>query len=186
MTPTTSRNVLIAAAIGLLTSCGGGGGGGGETSSGAGAGSASATAGGTTATSPAVTSPATATRFSDISVPAGFSWQTTQAAPAVAVTVTSSSRPTLGGGRVVISNFIDKDPTGSGESIPAMSTDVIATALASNTSGSSASASFGALRLPAGTTHVLVEVFDMANGARLTSTKVAVASLLASGLRIDV
>jgi len=129
---------------------------------------------------------ATATRFSDISVPAGFSWQTTQAAPAVAVTVTSSSRPTVGDGRMVISNFIDKDPTGSGESIPAMSTDVIATALASNTSGSFASGSFAHCASPAGTTHVLVEVFDMASGTRLASTKVAVASLLASGLRIDV
>jgi hypothetical protein len=180
MTSTTSRNVLIAATIGLLSACGGGGGGGGDTSPGAGAGPASATAGGITATSPA-----TATRFSDISVPAGFSWQTTQAAPAVAVTVTSISRPTLGGGRVVISNFIDKDPTGSGESIPPMSTDVIATALASNTAGPSASASFGALRLPAGTAHVLVEVFDLATGARLASNKVAVASLLASSLRIE-
>lgn len=181
MTTMTSRNALIAACIGLLTACGGGGGGSG---SGPSATPASATVGGTP-TSPAVTSPATATRFADISVPAGFSWQTTQAASAVAVTFTSSSGALPGGGRVVISNFIDKDPTGSGESIPPMSTDVIATALASNTAGASAVASFGALRLPAGTTHVLVEVFDMTTGARLASTKVAVASLLASSLRIE-
>lgn len=177
MTSTTSRSALIAASIGLLAACGGGGG---DTASGPGAGPAGATAIGAT------TSPPAATRFSDIAVPAGFSWGTVQTAQAVTVTVTSSSRPTLGGGRVVVSNFIDKDPTGSGESMPPMSTDVIATALASNAAGPSATASFGALRLPAGTTHVLVEVFDLATGARLASTKVAVASLLASGLRIDV
>ena len=57
---------------------------------------------------------------------------------------------------------------------------------ASNAAGPSAAASFGALRLPAGPTHVLVEVFDMATGARLASTRVAVGSLLASRLRIDV
>lgn len=176
MTSMSSRSVLIAVSIGLLTACGGGGG---DTGSGPGAGPASPTAGGAT------TSPSTATRFSDISVPAGFSWQTVQTGQTVAVTVTSSSAA-LGAGRVVISNFIDKDPTGSGEPIPPMSTDVIATALASNSAGSSASASFGALRLPAGTTHVLVEVFDMTTGARLASTKVAVASLLQSGLRIDI
>jgi len=177
MTSTSSRSVLIAASIGLLAACGGGGG---DTGSGPGTGPASVTAGGAT------TSTASATRFSDISVPAGFSWGTVQTAQAVTVTVTSTSRLTLGGGRVVVSNFIDKDPTGSGESIPPMSTDVIATALASNDAGTSATAAFGALRLPAGTTHVLVEVFDMATGARLASNKVAVASLLASGLRIDV
>lgn len=182
MTSTIPRNALIAASIGLLAACGGGGG---ASGSGPSAGHASATAGGTL-TSPAVTSPATATRFSDISVPAGFSWGTVQSAQAVTATVTSSSGARLGDGRVVISNFIDKDPTGSGESIPPMSTDVIATALVSNTAGPSGSASFGALRLPAGTTHVLVEVFDMATGARLASAKVAVAGLLASGLRIDV
>lgn len=173
----SSRSVLIVASIGLLTACGGGGGG---TSSGAGTGSASATASGQS------TSPGAANRFAAISVPAGFSWETVQAAQTVAVTLTSNSKPILDSARVVISNFIDKDPTGSGESIPPMSTDVIATALAGNAAGSSASASFGALRLPAGTSHVLVEVFDMASGARLASTKVTVGSLLASGLRIDV
>jgi hypothetical protein len=177
MTSISARNALIAVSIGLLAACGGGGTG---TSSGSSAGTAGAAAGGAPA------NPATITRFSDISVPAGFSWGTVQTANAVAVTVTSSSRPVLGDGRVVISNFIDKDPTGSGESIPTMSTDVIATALASNAAGPSATASFGALRFPAGTNYVLVEVFDMANGARLASSKVAVASLLASGLRIDV
>lgn len=182
MASSSTNSVLIAASIGLLAACGGGGG---DTGSGPGTGPASATAGGAT-TSPAGTSPASATRFSDISVPAGFSWETVQTAQGVTVTVTSSSRPSLGDGRVVVSHFIDKDPTGSGESIPPMSTDVIATALASNAAGPSATASFGALRLPAGTTHVLVEVFDIATGARLASNKVAVASLLASGLRIDV
>lgn len=176
-----SRTVLIAAAVGLLTACGGGGG-----DSGPGQSPTPAPAPATAAPGSASTSLAAATRFSDIAVPTGFSWQTVQSAQNVAVALNSSSGALARGGRVVISNFIDKDPTGSGESIPPMSTDVIATALVSSTTGASASASFGALRLPAGTGHVLVEVFDMATGTRLAATKVAVASLLASGLRIDI
>lgn len=179
MKSTNSRSVLIAASVCLLAACGGGGG--------ADSGSASASANGGSATpSTPGTNPATATRFADISVPAGFSWATVQTAQAATVTVTIGSRPTLGDSRVVISNFIDKDPTGSGESMPPMATDVVATALASNATGRSATAAFGVLRFPAGTQYVMVEVFDTASGARLSATKVTVASLMDASLRIDV
>ena len=98
--------------------------------------------------------------------------------------LTRSSASALGNVRVVISNFIDRDPTGSGEAMAPMSTDVIATALAGNAAGASATASFGTVRFPAGTTEVLVEVFDMTDSTRMASARVTLASLAASGLAL--
>jgi hypothetical protein len=59
-----------------------------------------------------------------------------------------------------------------------VSTDVISSAVVSNTAGSSATANFGSVNLPAGTSEVLLEVFSLANGSRLASQKLAVSSLV--------
>jgi hypothetical protein len=166
---TTQYRLGFVAIVASLAACGGGGGGSSST--------ATSTAGGST-------TPAAVTKFADISVPAGFTWKTVTDASAVSVSLNRTSAAALGNVRVVVSNFIETDPTGSGAAIEPMSTDVIGTALASNAAGTSATAAFGTLRFPAGTTFVLVEVFDVGGGARLASGKVAVATLASAGLAL--
>lgn len=174
MTSIFARYGFIAISMGLLVACGGGGGGGGGAASRG------------SSTGAAASNPALATQFSDIVVPANFSWGNVQLANAVTLTVSTTTAANVGSVHVMISNYIDKDPTGSDEPITPMSTDVIAAAIASNATGPSVTVSFGALSFPAGTYDVLLEVFDMADGARLTSSKVAVSTLMASSLQIDI
>ena len=76
------------------------------------------------------------------------------------MTISRSSGAALGEARLVISNFIQVDPTGGGGAIEPMSTDGISSAVASNTVGSSATANFGGVNLPAWTSEVLLEVFS--------------------------
>ena len=162
----------------VLGGCGGGGGA--ETP---------ATGSGTTASTvpgPATDAPKAAARvFTDIQVPAGFAWSTVSDAPQARVSVQRADAST-GAVRLVISNFIDTDPTGSGAAIEPMSTDVILSALARPTGPSTTVVDFGQLRLPAATTHVLVEVFALDGSARLAWRKTTPAELAAGVLVLPI
>lgn len=158
---TLSSLASAATALLLLSGCGGGGGGG----------SASA--------------PSAPISFQSITVPAGFTWSTQ--------TATSSGQLVLNNVpcgsscaefRVTLSNFIETDPTGGGATIPAMSTDVLASALTTG-SASSATVSFGKLAFPAGLSQVLVEVFDVASGTKLAGAKANVSSLVAGSVTLS-
>jgi hypothetical protein len=136
--------------------------------------------------SPAVTPPpaVTVSSFKAVSVSSTFGWLTMQTVPNVAVTLNRASGLALGEARVVISNFIDKDPTGSGAAIAPMSTDVIAWALAGNTAGSTGNADFGTINFPAGTSRVMVEAFSLADGSKLAGQVVTVSSFSAGALAL--
>lgn len=158
-----------------LTGCGGGGG----------ADPAALTSAAAPSTAPvaAPEAPKVAARvFTDIQAPAGFAWSTVSDAPQARVTVQRASG-SAAAVRLVISNFIDVDPTGSGAPMDPMSTDVIASALARPAGASGALVDFGPLRLPAATTHVLIEAFDMDGGGRLGWRKTTPAEL-AAGLLV--
>jgi hypothetical protein len=160
-----SRTVLFTTLIcSVLAACGGGGG---------------SVAAGNTSTNLLTQTPAVS-NFSSLTVPAGFTWTSQQSASASGITVTQLSGAVLGNVRVTVSNFIESDPTGSGATIAAMSTDVLTYTLGGSASGSSAPISFGRLILPSGTQQVLVEVFSVADGSRLGGGKFSVGSLLAN------
>jgi hypothetical protein len=150
-----------ATALMVLSGCGGGGGGGSTASA-----------------------PSTPTSFQSITVPTGFTWSTqtsTTAGQVVLNTVPCGS--SCAQFRVTLSNFIEVDPTGGGGAIPAMSTDVLATALTAG-SASSATVNFGKLVFPAGVQQVLVEVFDVATGTKLAGAKANVANLVAGSVTL--
>lgn len=157
-----------------LAGCGGGGG----------AEPAAVAGAATPSTAPIVApeAPKVAARvFTDIQAPAGFTWSTVGDVPQARVTVRRSDA-SAAVVRLVISNFIDVDPTGSGAPMDPMSTDVIASALARPAGASGALVDFGPLRLPAATTHVLIEAFDMDGGGRLGWHKTTPAELAAGQL----
>lgn len=162
---TTSRKLIYAASIALsLTACGGGGGGGSSTA----------------AAPPSVTTASTAiVSFGGVTVDGSFQWKSQQSADTSGIAITKSTGDNLGNVRVTVSNFIETDPTGSGAVIPAMSTDVLTSALGGSTGSPSATIRFGQLALPSNTQEVLIEVFNTADGSRLGGGKFSVNSLLA-------
>ena len=144
--------------------------------------------GGGSSTGSASTTPPPAvavSSFKDVSVLDTFGWSTTKPVQNLSVTLKRTSGLPLGEARVVISNFIDKDPTGSGASIDPMSTDVIASALVGNASGSSRDAVFGVINFPAGTLRVLVEAFSVADGSKLAGQVVMVSSFSAGAVELS-
>lgn len=164
----------------ILGGCGGGGGGGAESPAAAGGSAAS------TVPDPAPDATKTVARvFTDIAVPAGFAWSTVSDTPQARVTVRRADAST-GAVRVVISNCIDTDPTGSGAAIEPMSTDVILSALARPAGASSTVVEFGQLRLPAATAQVLVEVFALDGSERLAWRKATPAELAAGSLVLPI
>jgi len=114
--------------------------------------------------------------FSGITAPASFTWSTVNETLNPSL-VLQRAGGEVGAVRLVISNFIETDPTGSGEPIEAMSTDVIVTVLTSATSMAPLSLQLPDLRLPAATTEVLVEVFAGTGSERLAWRKVKVSDL---------
>lgn len=163
----------------VLGGCGGGGGA-----------ESAAVAGGTTAATtatpaPVAEAPKVAARvFTDIQVPAGFTWSTVSEAAQARVTVRRADGSTAAL-RLTISNFIETDPTGSGAPIEPMSTDVILSTL-SRPAGAATVVEFGPLRLPAGTAQVLVEVFAVDGSARLAWRKTTPAELAAGSLELPI
>jgi hypothetical protein len=123
--------------------------------------------------------------FTEIQAPAGFAWSTVSDVLQARVTVRRADG-SAAAVRLVISNFIDVDPTGSGAPMDPMSTDVIASALARPAGASGALVDFGQLRLPAATTHVLIEAFDMDGGGRLGWRKTTPAELAAGQLVLTI
>lgn len=111
-------------------------------------------------------------------VPSGFKWETKNANTAVSLRLNRSSGAAIGDVRITVSNFIDEDPTGSGEKIAPISTDVITSTLANVGSASTLTVPFGSMVLPASTTEVLVEVFSQQTGVRLTSSLISTEQLL--------
>ena len=161
---TSSRVLLCTTGIGfLLTACGGGGGGATNAS---------------TAAAPPAAAP-TASSFSSLTPPSSFTWESQQSASTCGIAITQSSGAVLGNIRVTVSNFIETDPTGSGAALAAMSTDGLAYALGTNTTGPAATILFGKLTLPSGTQQVLIEVFSTTDGHRLGGGKVSASALLA-------
>jgi hypothetical protein len=114
--------------------------------------------------------------FSGIAAPASFTWSTVNETLNPSL-VLQRAGGEVGAVRLVISNFIETDPTGSGAPIEAMSTDVIVTVLTSTTNTAPLSLQLPTLRLPAATTEVLVEVFAIAGSERLAWRKVKVSDL---------
>ncbi len=121
--------------------------------------------------------------FSGITAPASFTWSTVNETlnPSLVLQRDGGS---VGAVRLVVSNFIETDPTGSGEPIEAMSTDVIVTVLTSATSVAPLSLQLPDLRLPAATTEVLVEVFAIGSSERLAWRKVKVSDLPAGAVEL--
>jgi hypothetical protein len=162
ITMASSRSLFCSTGICfLLTACGGGGGG----------------ATGSTAALPVATS--AVSNFSSLVPPTSFAWSSQQSASTSGIAIVQSSGAVLGNVRVTVSNFIETDPTGSGATIPTMSTDVLVSALGGNPAGPVATISFGQLTLPSGTQQVFIEVFSTADGSRLGAGKLGVSSLLA-------
>lgn len=137
------------------------------------------------ATSTTAPPPPPPTAFVEIKPPPSFNWST----------VASTSNPTLvlrkanggvGAVRLVISNFIEVDPTGSGALIEPMSTDVIVSALTPAGSASPHVLQLPDLRLPTAVTEVLVEVFSLSDSERLAWRKVKVADLFTGTVDLSI
>lgn len=151
------RYLVLGLAAALLTACGGGGGGGG---------------GGST----------TQPSLNDAAVPSSFNWATTQNLGDIKVTVKRASGAALGTVQVWVSNVQDTDPQDASVKLAEpMRGTRLASALATNTSGSSGQADLGGLSLPSATTAVLVEVLDPTNtpGGRVAYQRVTPAQLSA-------
>jgi hypothetical protein len=123
--------------------------------------------------------------FSQVSAPRGFAWSSAKSSQAVMVSITRSSGAALGQVRVVISNFIETDPTGSGMPIPTMSTDVIASSIAGSNSLATDTANFGRIQWPLGLSQVLVEIFSVTDGSRLASLKASISSIESGVVRLN-
>jgi hypothetical protein len=117
--------------------------------------------------------------FKSIVAPTGFRWETRRSEPAVGLTLKRASNASIGEVRITISNYIDRDPTGSGEQIAPISTDVITTTTANSREQPTLIVPFGHLAVPNSVEFVLVEVFSQKTGNRLASSLIATRQLLA-------
>jgi hypothetical protein len=122
---------------------------------------------------PPTTQPVTA--FKNLSVSADFTWSSQQNNQNSAITITSGA---LGNVRVTVSNFIVIDPTGSGETIDATTTNMLVSTVGAKLT-SPIKIAFGNAALLPSTQQVFVEVFSTDDGRRLGGGIVSVSSLLA-------
>jgi hypothetical protein len=130
-------------------------------------------------------SSAQARAFSEIAAPASFNWSTVNESSGPSLVLTRAGG-NVGMVRLVISNFIETDPTGSGAPMEPMSTDVIVTVLTPAASTSSVRLQLPDLRLPAGTSEVWLEVFATPGSERLAGRKFKVSDLSAGSVELGV